>query len=136
MLFTRMYHFSMWILLFASVGATPASPPPPPFNHIPQPAYHSTPKHEEPKPYQYAYGVRNEHTGTNFEASENFDGTKVNGHYSVLLPDGRCQNVRYIADQYGGYIADVSYESYVHKPAPDHTPARSTPYHPPPPRIP
>ena len=37
------------------------------------------------------------------------DGNRVNGQYSVLLPDGRVQIVKYVADPLYGYMADVSY---------------------------
>ena len=115
--------------IFALACSAPAGPPtyhaPKPSYH-PQPKYHE-PKYEEPKPYHYAYGVSDEYTGTNFEATEDQDAYGVvNGGYSVLLPDGRRQNVKYTADHYAGYIADVSYEGYA-APAPVHKPA---PYHP------
>ena len=70
-----------------------------------QPAYEET-----LKPYKYSYQVKDEHHGTDFEASESSDGQKVEGHYAVLLPDGRRQRVEYTADDYNGYKADVSYE--------------------------
>ena len=60
------------------------------------------------KPYEYSYSVK--HYGTDFEAAESSDGKSVNGHYAVLLPDGRHQKVEYKADDYIGYNADVSYE--------------------------
>merc|ERR1712200_332220 len=49
----------------------------------------------------------------------------VQGSYSVALPDGRTQHVNYHADDYAGYVADVSYEGYaaypeVHHAAPVH----------------
>ena len=37
------------------------------------------------------------------------DGNRVNGQYSVLLPDGRVQIVKYVADPLYGFMADVSY---------------------------
>ena len=134
-----MYRLIIASALFAVSCASPAGPP---AYHAPAPSYHQPkyhePKYEEPKPYHYAYGVSDEYTGTNFEATEDQDAYGVvNGGYSVLLPDGRRQNVKYTADHYAGYIADVSYEGYaapapVHKPAPYH-PApvhKPAPYHP------
>merc|ERR1719369_1464540 len=44
-------------------------------------------------------------------ASESNDGTGVvEGSYSVNLPDGRIQHVNYHANDYAGYVADVTYE--------------------------
>ena len=114
-------------VVFAAVCAAPAGPP---SYHAPVLSYKAAPAYHEPKyapnPYHYAYGVSDEYTGTNFEAAEDSDGNLVTGHYSVLLPDGRRQNVKYTSDHYTGYIADVSYEGYA-APAPVHKPA---PYHP------
>ena len=132
------------LALFAIASAAPAGPPAyhapapvyhAPVHHAPAPSYHE-PKYE-PRPYHYAYGVSDDYTGTNFEAAEDSDGSYVNGHYSVLLPDGRRQNVNYKADHYTGYVADVSYEGYaapapVHKPSPVYHPApvhRPAPVH-------
>ena len=129
-----MFQFVVASVLLAAASAAPAGPP---SYHAPQPSYHPAPKYEEvPKPYQYAYGVKDEYTGTNIDAAEASDGNVVSGHYSVLLPDGRLQNVKYTADHYAGYIADVSYEGYaaphapVHKPAPTYHAAPKPVYHP------
>ena len=108
----------------------PTYPPPKPVYH-PKPIYHE-PKYEHPRPYHYAYGVKDEYAGTNFEAAEDSDGKAVSGHYSVLLPDGRRQNVKYTADHYAGYIADVSYEGHAapyHPVKPKHTPYHPSPAH-------
>merc|ERR1712066_476492 len=44
---------------------------------------------------------------------------EMQGSYSVALPDGRIQNVKYTSDNYNGYVADVSYEGTpVYPPAP------------------
>merc|ERR1711862_1083752 len=34
----------------------------------------------------------------------------VEGSYSVNLPDGRIQHVKYHANDYDGYVADVTYD--------------------------
>merc|ERR1712025_1482289 len=45
------------------------------------------------------------------QQAENNDGTGVvDGEYSVNLPDGRIQHVKYHANDYDGYVADVTYE--------------------------
>ena len=104
--------------------------------HAPAPYHAPAPHHapvykEEPKPYSYEYGVHDDYSGANFNAGEVADGAgNVEGSYSVLLPDGRTQHVKYHADHYNGYVADVTYEgtaSYapVHHAAPHH----SAPYH-------
>jgi hypothetical protein len=106
---------------------------------------------DEPLPYTYRYGVQDTYSGANFNAAENADGTgNVEGSYSVLLPDGRTQHVTYRADDYHGFVADVTYEGHAaayaapplkpyapppppptpsYRPAPLYTPA---PYAPPP----
>ena len=43
------------------------------------------------------------------KAEESADGQNVYGSYQVHLPDGRLQTVKYTADHYNGYVADVSY---------------------------
>jgi hypothetical protein len=108
----------------------PHAPPPPPPPHL-GPKYHPGPKYA-PSPYSYSYGVKDEYHGVNFGQNEDSDGKVVTGTYHVLLPDGRVQNVKYTADHYTGYVADVAYDS----PAkPYHPPvhAKPAPYHPPPP---
>lgn len=108
--------------LFASACALPAGPPPHPGPGYQQPHY-------EPRPYAYEYGVQDEYSGVNFGAHEESDGKNVVGSYTVLLPDGRTQLVKYTADHYLGYVADVSYSGAA---APYHAPvhAKPPPYHP------
>ena len=70
----------------------------------PAPSYPAEP----PQPYSYQYGVKDEYSGANFGASESSDTKVVSGTYTVALPDGRIQTVKYTADDYAGYVADVT----------------------------
>merc|ERR1712154_3798 len=61
--------------------------------------------------YSYTYAVADDYSGAAFQQAENNDGTGVvDGEYSVNLPDGRIQHVKYHANDYDGYVADVTYE--------------------------
>ena len=98
-------------------------------------AVHHAPAYAEgpPRPYQYNYGVSDAYSGSQFtEAQAQDEKGVVVGSYSVALPDGRLQVVKYTADPYGGYVAEVSYEGQAvypeivphHKPGPGyHGPA-------------
>ena len=127
---------------------TPAPYHPAPAPYHPAPAYKPAPYHpntqykEEARPFAFDYAVNDHYTGTNFARNEQSDGHNVQGYYSVALPDGRTQHVKYTADHYGGYNAEVTYDgeatfpeyhpSSAHKAAPYH-PAPSykpAPYHP------
>merc|ERR1712211_62594 len=69
----------------------------------------------EPSPYSYTYAVADDYSGAAFQQAENNDGTGVvDGEYSVNLPDGRIQHVKYHANDYDGYVADVTYEGEPH----------------------
>merc|ERR1712123_122342 len=65
----------------------------------------------EPSPYTYTYAVADDYSGAAFNQAESNDGTGVvQGSYSVNLPDGRIQTVNYHANDYDGYVADVTYD--------------------------
>jgi len=79
------------------------------------PAYHAPATYVEekgaPEPYTYEYAVADDYSKAAFNAGETSDANGVvSGSYSVALPDGRTQNVKYTADHYNGYVADVTYE--------------------------
>merc|ERR1712186_243402 len=79
------------------------------------PAYHApvavVHKKELPEPYTYTYGVADDYSKANFNAAETSDANGVvSGSYSVSLPDGRIQHVKYTADHVNGYVAEVTYE--------------------------
>merc|ERR1712158_45412 len=61
------------------------------------------------------YAVADDYSGAAFNQAESNDGTGVvDGSYSVNLPDGRIQHVKYHANDYDGYVADVTYEGEPH----------------------
>ena len=87
--------------------------PAPVVHHAPAPAYAPEPYHEpkgKDEPYAFQYGVADDYSKANFNAAESSDGKVVSGSYSVALPDGRIQHVKYTADHYNGYVAEVTYE--------------------------
>merc|ERR1740128_1403944 len=72
---------------------------------------YAQPDYAEPSPYSYTYAVADDYSGAAFNQAESNDGTGVvEGSYSVNLPDGRVQHVNYHANDYDGYVADVTYE--------------------------
>ena len=79
------------------------------------PAYGPPPSYEKEaaQPYHYQYAVQDDYSGANFGASEDSDAKVVTGTYTVHLPDGRIQTVKYTADHYNGYVADVSVSSVI-----------------------
>ena len=61
--------------------------------------------------------MADDYSGAAFQQEENNDGNGVvAGSYSVNLPDGRIQHVTYHANDYDGYVAEVTYEGEVREP--------------------
>ncbi|CAL4119904.1 unnamed protein product, partial [Meganyctiphanes norvegica] len=67
------------------------------------------PHKDDNKGYKFNYSVLDNYSGNDYSHKENSDGHKVDGQYHVLLPDGRKQQVNYIAD-HNGYFPEVKYE--------------------------
>merc|ERR1711892_1565519 len=63
----------------------------------------------EPPVYNYQYGVSDDYSGASFQQSDTRDGYATSGSYTVALPDGRIQTVKY-TDNGDGIIQDVTYE--------------------------
>merc|ERR1712189_108136 len=88
------------------------------------PAYHAPVEAypDEVSPYTYTYAVADDYSKSSFNAEEQSDGaSNVAGSFSVALPDGRIQHVKYSSNGYDGYVADVTYEGtavYPEAPAP------------------
>merc|ERR1711902_194234 len=82
------------------------------------PAYHAPVKAgyvaddlAEQSPYTFTYAVADDYSKSSFNAEESSDGaSNVAGSYSVALPDGRIQHVKYTSNGYDGFVADVTYE--------------------------
>ena len=103
--------------------------------HAPAPAYHAAPAYPapahpeygdlaEPSPYTYTYAVADDYSKANFNQQESNDGnSNVQGSYTVALPDGRIQTVKYTSNGYDGLVADVTYEGTAQYP-------EAKPYHP------
>jgi len=93
-----------------------------PAYHAPAPAYKAEEYADEVSPYTYTYAVADDYSKSTFNAEETSDGaSNVQGSYSVALPDGRIQHVKYTSNGYDGYVADVTYEGtavYPEAPAP------------------
>merc|ERR1711983_56631 len=80
------------------------------------PAYHAPVKAgyvaddlAEQSPYTFTYAVADDYSKSSFNAEESSDGaSNVAGSYSVALPDGRIQHVKYTSNGYDGFVADVT----------------------------
>ena len=83
--------------------------------------------------YTFDYAVR-DNLGNNYGHQETRDGYDTQGSYSVQLPDGRLQHVRYYVNGDSGYVAEVSYEGEAqypaYSPAPAYRPAPAYAYTP------
>ena len=58
-------------------------------------------------PYNYGYAVTDDN-GLDFNQQETSDGGVVTGQYSVVLPDGRIQTVKYSVAPDTGYVVCTS----------------------------
>ena len=102
-----------------------------PAYHAPAPAYHAEVYPDEVSPYTFTYAVADDYSKAAFNAEEQSDGaSNVAGSYSVALPDGRIQHVKYTSNGYDGYVADVTYEgTAVYPEAKPYVPAPAPAYH-------
>ena len=97
--------------------------------------------YSEPRPYQFGYAVNDHYQGAVFSQNEQADAYgNVEGYYSVNLPDGRVQHVKYVANDYGNnaevtYTGEAQYPQYTphqasYKPAHGSYPAPAPAYRP------
>ena len=70
---------------------------------------------EKPRAYHFGYKVDEPYSYNRQGREESSDDYgNVSGSYYVQLPDGVWQKVRYTADHYKGYVADVEYQGEPH----------------------
>merc|ERR1712227_211005 len=102
------------------------------------PAYHAPVKAgyvaddlAEQSPCTFTYAVADDYSKSSFNAEESSDGAfNVAGSYSVALPDGRIQHVKYTSNGYDGFVADVTYEgTAVYPEEKPYVPAPAPAYH-------
>ncbi|KAJ0175038.1 hypothetical protein K1T71_009179 [Dendrolimus kikuchii] len=67
---------------------------------------------EAPAQYEFAYSVRDDHTGDIKEQKEARNGDAVQGFYSLVQPDGVHRIVEYTSDKVNGFNANVRYEGH------------------------
>jgi hypothetical protein len=63
---------------------------------------------QAPPNYEFSYDVNDPQTNDMKQQTERRVGDKVDGHYSVLEPDGTTRTVRYSADDRNGFNAVVT----------------------------
>merc|ERR1712243_326997 len=75
-------------------------------------------EYEKPDPFQFEYGVHDDHYYTDFSEHRSGDEAgNIYGEYQVALPDGRIQYVKYEADgHYGGTVMEVKYDGEARHP--------------------
>ncbi|XP_037938868.1 pro-resilin-like [Teleopsis dalmanni] len=67
---------------------------------------------ELPEPYEYQFEVKDSEKELFFNKNEAGDASgKVNGQYSVWLPDGRLMTVVYTVDAENGFQPVVSFDT-------------------------
>lgn len=71
-------------------------------------------EHHAPAHYEFAYSVHDPHTGDVKDQHETRNGDQVQGHYSLVEPDGHRRTVHYKADAHNGFNAVVYREGTAH----------------------
>ncbi|XP_068210419.1 pro-resilin-like [Palaemon carinicauda] len=60
--------------------------------------------------YNFEFAVEDGYSGADFNHQEEREEDNTQGSYSVQLPDGRRQTVKYYINGDSGYVAEVTYE--------------------------
>ncbi|XP_068210679.1 pro-resilin-like [Palaemon carinicauda] len=77
--------------------------------------------------YNFQFGVHDDSTSASFEHQESRNEDETQGSYTVQLPDGRRQTVRYFVNGDSGYVAEVTYEGEARYPDSDESREYSAP---------
>ncbi|XP_068210415.1 pro-resilin-like [Palaemon carinicauda] len=77
--------------------------------------------------YSFQLGVHDDSTSASFEHQESRNEDETQGSYTVQLPDGRRQTVRYFVNGDSGYVAEVTYEGEARYPDSDESREYSAP---------
>ncbi|XP_045617769.1 cuticle protein 7 [Procambarus clarkii] len=81
------------------------------------PPYTSPTLFKVPIQYNYDFAVSDRASSTHLGHQETRNGYDTKGSYSVLLPDGRVQQVTYTVNGDSGYVAEVTYYGDARYPA-------------------
>ncbi|XP_071541350.1 uncharacterized protein [Panulirus ornatus] len=93
-------------------------------SYVPGPSYKAVTSYKPvysykvPPKYSFNWAIKDDFSNSDFGHEETRDGDHTRGSYSVLLPDGRLQTVRYYVDGDSGYVAEVSYKGQARYPVP------------------
>ncbi|XP_055377291.1 larval cuticle protein A2B-like [Condylostylus longicornis] len=98
-----------YIIFFTIIGFIAATP-----IEYHEAGHHLLEHHEPPQPYDFSYGVHDEHTGDVKDQHESSDGHNVHGSYSLIDADGYKRTVKYHADPHSGFNAEVHREPLGH----------------------
>jgi hypothetical protein len=111
------YHQAPTVVKTISAPAVVAHHQPAVIHKVHQPAVaHVTKEDYDPNPqYSFAYDVQDGLTGDSKSQHETRNGDVVEGHYSLVDPDGHKRTVHYTADPVHGFNAQVQREPLVHK---------------------
>ncbi|XP_063709048.1 cuticle protein 7-like [Culicoides brevitarsis] len=72
--------------------------------------HHHEDEHHAPAHYEFKYDVHDSHTGDIKSQHETRHDDKVEGHYTLVEPDGHRRTVHYTANDHDGFNAKVDRE--------------------------
>ncbi|PSN37976.1 hypothetical protein C0J52_10435 [Blattella germanica] len=113
-------HASLQLSHAPVVHAAPLEIHQAPIVHAAPVAIAHEPEHHAPANYEFKYGVHDAHTHDIKEQAERRHGDRVEGHYSLVEPDGTTRTVKYTADHQNGFNAVVTKSGHATHPVTAH----------------